>query len=71
MEYKIDVDGEKFEEVSEFKHLECILDEFTGTDVAESHRKVVSGRKVVGAIRSLVKRGLYEALLVPVLLYGI
>ena len=45
----------------------------------EPSRKVVSERKVAGAIRSLVNakglqlecgRGLHEALLVPVLLYG-
>ena len=51
----------------------------SGTDGAECSRKVVSGRRVAGAIRSLVNatdlqfeccRVLYETLLVPVLMYG-
>ena len=55
----------------------CVLDE-SGTDGAECSRKVVSGTRVVGAIRSLVKvRGLQlegarilrKTLLVPVLTY--
>ena len=50
-----------------------------GADGAECSRKVTSGRKVVGAIRSLVNardlqlecsRVLHETLLVPVLMYG-
>ena len=50
----------------------------SGTDEAE-FRKVVSGRKAAGAIRSLVNardlqlgcaRVLYVTLLVPVLMYG-
>ena len=48
-------------------------------DGAECSRKVASGRKVAGAIRSLVKfmdiqlecaRFLHETLLVPVIMYG-
>ena len=39
------------EDVSKFKYLGCVLDE-SGTDEAEGSRKVVSGRKVAGAIRS-------------------
>ena len=48
-------------------------------DGAECSRKVASGRKVVGAIRSLVNardlqlecaRVMHETLLVPVLMYG-
>ena len=41
------------EHVSEFKYLECILDE-SGKDGAECSRKVTSWRRVAGAIRSLV-----------------
>ena len=56
----------------------CVLDE-SGTDEAECSRKVASGRRVAGAIRSLVNarslqlecaRVLHESLLVPVLTYG-
>ena len=51
----------------------------SGTDGAEFSRKVASGRRVAGAIRSLVNgrdlqrecaRFLHETLLVPVLMYG-
>ena len=50
-----------------------------GTDEAESSRKVASGRRVSGVIRSLVNAGslqlecarvLHESLLVPVHTYG-
>ena len=50
----------------------------SGTDGAECSRKVVSGRRVAGAIRSLVNARdlqldcagvLHETLLVPVLMY--
>ena len=53
--------------------------EESGTDEAECHRKVASGRRVAGVIKSLVNardlqlecaRVLYESLLVPVLTYG-
>ena len=61
--------------MSEFKYLGCILDK-SGTDEAEYRRKVTSGRKVAGAIRSLdnismleYARVLYETSLVPVLMY--
>ena len=56
----------------------CALDE-SGTDKAECSRRVASGWRVAGAIRSLVNarvlqfecaRILHEALLVPVLIYG-
>ena len=40
--------------MSEFKYLGCVLDE-SGTDEAECRWKVVSCRKVAGAVRSLVK----------------
>ena len=55
-----------------------VLDE-SGTDEAECSRKVASGRRVSGAVRSLVNarslqlecaRVLHESLLVPVLMYG-
>ena len=58
--------------------MECILDD-SGTDEAEYSRKVASGRRVAGALRSLVNarslqldcaRVLHESLLVPVLTYG-
>ena len=41
------------EHVSKFKYLGCVLDE-SGTDETECSRKVASGRRVAGAIRSLV-----------------
>ena len=43
----------RLEHVPGFKYLGCVLDEF-GTDEAKCRRKVVSGRRVTGAIRSLV-----------------
>src|SRR5678815_3688058 len=70
------LDGEQLEQVSEFKYLGYVLDE-KGTDDAECSRKVVNGRKVAGAIKSLVNvkglsltRVLHEGMLLPVLLYG-
>ena len=71
------MDGMRLEPASEFKYLECVLD-ISGTDEAECRRKVASGRRVAGAIQSLVNvRGLqlkcawvlHESLLVPVLMY--
>ena len=62
----------------EFKYLGYILDE-SSTDGTECSRKVISGMRVAGAIRSLVSardlpleyaRVLHETLLVPVLTYG-
>ena len=50
---EVHVDRIRLEHVSEFKYLGCVLDE-SGTDGAECNRKVVSGRKVADAIRSLV-----------------
>ena len=53
--------------------------EESGTDGAEWNRKVASGRRVAGVIRSLVNardlqlectRVFYETLLVPVITYG-
>ena len=67
----------RLEHVSKFKYLGCVLDE-AGTDEAECSRKVESGKRVAGAIGSLVNRSvqlecamvLDESLLVPVLTYG-
>ena len=78
MECEVSVNGIRLEHVSEFKYSGCVLDE-SRTDEAECSREVVSGRKVAGAIRSLVNarslqlecaRVLHESLLVPVLTYG-
>ena len=64
--------------VSKYKYSECVLDE-SGRDEAECSRKVANGRKVAGAIRSLVNarslqlecaRVFHESLLVPPLTYG-
>ena len=75
---EVHVDGICLEHVSEFKYLGCVLDK-SGTGGAECNRKVVSGRRVACAIRSLINamdlqleyaRILYETLLVPVLIYG-
>ena len=58
LKYEVLVNRMRLEHVSEFKYLECVVDEL-GIDVVEC-RKVVIGRKVVGAIRSLVNvRRLY------------
>ena len=62
----------------EFKYLGYVLDE-SSSDEAECSRKVVSGRMVASAIRSLVNarslqlesaRVVHESLLMPVLMYG-
>ena len=50
---EVHVDGIRLEHVSEFKYLGCVSDE-SGTDGAECSRKVASGRRVAGPIRSLV-----------------
>ena len=79
LEYEIPKDRIRIEHVSEFKYLGCILDE-SGTDGPEFRRKVTSGRRVAGAIRSLVNARdlqlectciLHETLLVPVVTYSI
>ena len=78
LECEIHVDGVRLGHVSEFKYLGCVLDE-SGTYEAQCSSKVASGRRVAGAIRSLVNtrslqlecaRVLHESLLVPVLMYG-
>ena len=69
---------ERLDNVSKFKYLACGLDE-SGTDVAECCKKVVSGRKVAGATRSLINfmglplgcaKILHNKLFVPVLIDG-
>ena len=71
-------DNMRLEYVSEFIYLGHVLDK-SGIDVAECRRKMESESKVAGGIRSLLNAWglqleyaivLYEALLVPVLLYG-
>ena len=52
LECDVHVDGIHLEHVLEFKYLWCVLDE-SGTDGAECSRKVTSGRRVAGTIRSL------------------
>ena len=52
LECQVHVDVIRLEHVSQFKYLRCVLDE-SDTDAAEFSRKVASGRRVVGAIRSL------------------
>ena len=78
MECEVYVDGMRLEHVSGFKYLGYILDE-SGTDDAKCCRKVASGRRVAGAIRSLITarslqlefaRILHEIFLVHVLMYG-
>ena len=78
MECWVHVGGNRLEHFSEFKYLECVLDE-SGTNGAECSRKVAIGRRVKSAIRSLVNvmnlqtectRVLHEILLVPVRMYG-
>ena len=62
---EIQVDGIRLKHVSKFKYLECVFDE-SGTDGINCSRKLVSGRRVAVAIRSLVNQTLF----VPVLIYG-
>ena len=78
LECEVPVDGIRLEHVSEFKYLGYVLDE-SGTDGAQCSRKVASGRRVAGAITSLVNardlqleyaRVLHVSLLVSVLMYG-
>ena len=77
LECEVRVDGIRLEHVSEFKYLGYVLDE-SGADEAECSRKVMSGRRAAGPIRSLVdarrlhlecNRALHESLLVLVLTY--
>ena len=75
---RIMLDGEILEQVSEFKYLGYVMNE-KGTDDAECNRKVSNGRKMAGAIKTLVNakgldiectRVLHEAMLVQALMYG-
>ena len=76
--YELHIDEIHLKYVFELKYLGCVLD-ISGTDGAECSRKVASGRRVAGDIRSLVNardlqlqyaRILHETLLMPVLKYG-
>ena len=78
MECEVCVDGIRLEHVSEFKYLGCVLNE-SGIDEAECSKKVVSGRRVAGAVRPLVNgrslqlecaKVLHVSLLVTVLTYS-
>src|SRR5678815_3865859 len=78
LQCEVMLDGEQLEQVSEFKYLGYMLDE-KGTDDAECSKKIVNGRKVASAIKSLVNvkglslecaRVLHEGMLLPVLLYS-
>ena len=78
LESEVCLDRQHLKHISEFKYLGYVLNE-SGTDEAEYSRKVVSGRRVAGAIRFLVNakslqlecaRVLQESLLVPVLMHG-
>ena len=53
LECEVYIEGIHLEHVSEFKCLGCVLDK-SGTDGTECSRKVGSGRRVTGGIRSLV-----------------
>ena len=53
MEWRDYFDGVSLEHVSEFKYLGCVLGE-SGTNGAECSRRVTSGSRVAGVIRSLV-----------------
>ena len=53
LECEVHVDGIHLEHVLEFKYLGCVFIK-SGTAGAECSRKVVSGRRVAGDIRSLV-----------------
>ena len=53
LECEIHVDEVRLQDASEFKYLGCVFDE-AGTDGVECSRKVASGSRVAGALRSLV-----------------
>ena len=53
LESEVHGDGVRLKHASEFKYLGCALDK-AGTDGAECIRKVASGQRVAGAIRTLV-----------------
>src|SRR5678816_842231 len=75
---KVMLDGEQLEQMSEFKYLGYMVDE-KGPNDAECSMKVVNGRKMAGAIKSLVDvkgislecaRVLHDGMLLPVLMYS-
>ena len=53
LECEYGVNGVRLEHVWEFKYLLCVLDE-SGKGEVECRKKVESGRRIAGAIRSLV-----------------
>ena len=78
LECEVCVDGMRLEHVSEFKYLGYVLEE-SGIDEADCRRKVASGRRVGGTIRSLVNtkglkldcaKVLRESLLMPFFIYS-
>ena len=52
LEFEVHVEGIRLKHVSEFKYLVCFGK--SGTDGAECSSKVANGRRVAGAIKSLV-----------------
>ena len=52
LEWEVHIDGICLKHISEFKYLGYVLDK-SGTEGAESSKKMASGRKVAGAISSL------------------
>ena len=78
LECEVYVDRIRLEDVSEFKYLGCVLDE-SGREGVDCSRKRGRGRRVAGAVRSLLivrdlqlecAKVLHETLLIPVLIYG-
>ena len=71
MKCEVYVDEIRLEYVFEFKYMRCVLNE-SGTDEAECSKKISSGRRVAGAIKTPVNaRSLQpESILMPVLAYG-
>ena len=78
LECEAHVDGIRLEHVLEFKYSGSVLNE-SGTDGAERSRKVASGRRFAGVLRSLdnatdlkmqYARVLHETWFVPILMYG-
>ena len=53
LELRVSVDRVRLKHISEFKYLGYVLEE-SGTDEVECCRKVGSGRRIAGAIRSIV-----------------
>ena len=66
LECEVHVDGIRLEHVSEFKYLECVLDE-SGTDGAECSRSLVNAKD----LQLECARDLHEKLLVPILMYAV